>query len=265
MHLIRSREHDGGRAVAAQALRDACRRCLVRRIGHHRHAHPPQCRHGLAEHTSGKQTAVAPGGRARYGEDLEVLGERAVLEPVVEDEGMGTTALDGDTACLVSAFTDHDRDAGELLGKEPGLIARLARGKPHAVPVRHHAHATRAPPVAAAENGRARPQVGEGGGHEGGEGCLAAASQREVADGDHGHGKPPRGEHAGRVAGVSRREGSPIGAGRDRQCAADQRPSLALPDTAEPELGRRAEFRHGPLPRGSAPPAPWSAAPRPDG
>jgi hypothetical protein len=89
-----SREHDGGRAVAAQALRDACRRCRVRRIGHHRHAHPPQCRHGLAEHTSGKQAAVAPRGGARYGEDLEVLGERAVLEPVIEDEGMGTTALD---------------------------------------------------------------------------------------------------------------------------------------------------------------------------
>jgi hypothetical protein len=100
------------------------------------------------------------------------------LEPVVEDEGMGTTALDGDAACLVSAFTDHDRGAGKLLGKEPGLIARLARGKPHAVPVRHYTHAPRAPAVAAAENGRPRPQVGEGGGHEGGEGCLAAASQR---------------------------------------------------------------------------------------
>src|SRR5215470_9493287 len=212
----------------------------------------------LAEDAAREEPAVAPGLAPLHGEDLEILSERSVLEAIVEHESVGAQALDGGAPRLVAALPHHHGQPGQLLGEEARLVARFPGPEPHTVAIRYHVHAARAPPVAAAQDGGICAKLTQRAGHESGERRLAAASEGDITDGDHGHRETSGRKDASSVAGRARQQGAAIRSRRRHENAAEHGAPLPVPHAVELEL-ERACLSHGSAPRDGAPRAPWSA------
>ena len=135
------------------------------------------------------------------------LRQRPVLEPVVEDEGVGPAGADGDSAGLVAALPHDDRHAGQPFRQEHGLVAAVARAEPEAATVGHDSNAARAPSISPADDGGSRAHLAERQHHDLGQRGLAASAHRHVADRDDRHRQAARRQKADPV----RRRSAPRG------------------------------------------------------
>ena len=153
------------------------------------------------ENAAGEDVSVAEGILAVDEEEVEAVAEAEVLVAVIEKEGVGAVVADGVPGGLDAVGIDEHGDAGEVAGEHEGLVAGLGGVEQNGFSVRDDAGRGRGAAgekavgqageegfgdgfVTAAEDGDAAAGLLEGAGEFFNHGCLAGASNGEVADAD---------------------------------------------------------------------------------
>src|SRR4051794_38055617 len=120
--------------------------------------------------------------------DVEIAGERTVLERVIEQEQLRSELLFGGKTGRITIFANNDRDA-ELARKQQRLITKFVRRSGWI----NHTNAARIASVAAREHAIANAALREQLAEQNDERRLAGAAHGNVADADDGSAEAARG------------------------------------------------------------------------
>jgi len=121
-----------------------------------------------------------------------------VLIAIVQEEDIRAERLGGAPG-LRPPPGDDDRDARKLARQGHRLVASFVRTDQGSASLRYHDHPAREPAVASRQDGRFPTLEAQPAGQQLDEGCLARASERQVAHGDDRTGKSVDSRSAGRV------------------------------------------------------------------
>jgi len=196
----------------------------------------------LAQRAGRKQVPVAPrSARARH-HDLQILLERPVLEPVVEDDRGHAESLDRHARGVVAVGPHHDGNARQPTREQKGLVAGLLGIEADRGGVGDDLNAACAAPIPPADDRRAmteRRQRLDGHLHRG---RLSRAADGQVADRDDAARQRARFQDAAPVEPFASAEETPIAATGDREHARRCRAEALFPsaDEALPRIHARA-------------------------
>jgi hypothetical protein len=122
--------------------------------------------------------------------EIEIAPEPPVLEPVVEDEGVGAEFLEEPPADFRAVWSHGNRETGEGAGELHGLVSGLLGRSENATPVRDENEVGLRPSaVTTREDGdllASREEIPRESGDDGG---LPAPPDGEVSDAHHLRGK----------------------------------------------------------------------------